>query len=106
MKAEAPVVTDLTWSQVHAVNASHLSAGDLDGNGKSDLLVDFGSTYGIWKLLNGTTWSQLHTLTSTNILTADLDRADTVLDPREQVLYLGLLTGIDVEGVDLASQRG
>ena len=52
---------------------SQLAAGDVDGNGQSDLIVDFGGPYGIWMLANSSTWSQLTTRTSTNILTADID---------------------------------
>ena len=71
------------WSQIHPLNASHLAAGDVDGNGRSDLIVDFGSQFGIWILMNGTSWSQVHTLTSTNVLTADLDsngKADVIIN--------------------------
>ena len=62
-----------TWSQVHPFDATRLAAGDLDGNGVSDLVIDFGASFGVWVLHNGTTWAQLHTLTTEGITTGDLD---------------------------------
>jgi hypothetical protein len=55
-----------------------MTAGDFDGNGRTDLFVDFGNAYGLWMRLYGAlnpgiTWVPLHTFTSTKILTGDLD---------------------------------
>ena len=44
-----------TWSQIHPAAVTRLVAGDLDGNGVSDLVIDFGAAYGVWTLKNGTT---------------------------------------------------
>ena len=38
------------WAQVNSRNATRLAAGDLDGNGVSDLVIDFGASVGVWVL--------------------------------------------------------
>jgi hypothetical protein len=48
-----------------------------------DLVIDFGSAYGIWTLLNATQWRQVHPLSAQHIVAADLDnngRMDLVVD--------------------------
>ncbi len=34
--------------------------GDMDGNGKDEVIIDFGSPYGIWVRYNNSSWSKLH----------------------------------------------
>ena len=36
-------------------------------------MIDFGASFGVWVLQNGTTWWQLHTFTSEGITIGDLD---------------------------------
>jgi hypothetical protein len=72
-----------TWIPIHPFEAKHLAAGDLDGNGVADLVIDFGPAWGVWLRSNGTTWSQLHPFTSENIVIADLDgngKAEAIVD--------------------------
>ena len=57
-------------------------AGDLDGNGRAELIIDFGDPYGLWVWNNGT-WSQLHGVSPDSMITADLDgngRDDLIVD--------------------------
>ena len=51
----------------------HLAAGDLDGRGSDDLVIDFGPPYGLWILYNDATWAPLHPFSVDGIVTADLD---------------------------------
>ena len=37
-------------------------AGDMDGNGIDEVIIDFGSSYGVWVHLNDTSWVQLRSL--------------------------------------------
>ncbi|WP_301542297.1 M57 family metalloprotease [Pyxidicoccus fallax] len=50
-----------TWAQVHgAHDMRHVTAGDLDGNGVEDLIVDFVGS-GLWVRYNNTsTWTLVH----------------------------------------------
>ena len=45
---------------------------DLDGNGASDLVIDFGTAYGVWVLSNWAFWAPLHPLTTDGISVGDL----------------------------------
>jgi hypothetical protein len=60
-----------------------MTTGDMDGNGKSDLIVDFGRNLGIWALMNGASWSNLHPSSSVDLLTGDLNgngKADVIIN--------------------------
>jgi hypothetical protein len=62
-----------TWSKIHNLSADQLVAADLDGNGQTDLVVNFGNSYGTWVLMNNQTWVNLHPLSPVTITAADLD---------------------------------
>lgn len=64
---------DTAWVQVHAVSPSHLANGDVDGNGRTDPLVDFGPAYGLFILLDGVTWKKIHSVSAELVSAADLD---------------------------------
>ena len=49
-----------------------MATGDLDGNGKADLIVDFPGS-GVWVWSNNAGWFQLHTVDAASIATGDLD---------------------------------
>jgi hypothetical protein len=42
---------------------------DLDTNGQDDVIVDFGSNYGVYARMNDSTWQQLHSV-SPGLMTA------------------------------------
>ena len=63
--------------------ATQLAAGDMDGNGKDELIVDFGAPYGLYIFANNTSWALLHPLSTEALIVGDLDgggRADVVID--------------------------
>ena len=60
------------WQPIHGFSPTVLRAGDLDGNGLADLVVNFAG-YGVWSFTNGTTWTQLHPFDATEIKTGDVD---------------------------------
>ncbi len=70
-----------TWGQLHAANPTRMAAGDIDANGVSDLVIDFGPAYGVWTRRNNSTWSALHPRTTCAILLVDRDgdRRDEIL---------------------------
>ena len=54
------IVTNGTaWSQLHPMSSTKLLTGDLDGNGRADVIVDFGAA-GLWAFANNTTWTLLY----------------------------------------------
>jgi hypothetical protein len=60
------------WAQLHTVSPEGMVTGDMDGNGKDDVILDFGSL-GTWVRLNNSSWFQLHVLSPTIMATGDLD---------------------------------
>ena len=48
-----------------------MAAGNLDNSSRDDLVIDFGSVWGLWTFRNGTTWSPLHPQTSGGCVLAD-----------------------------------
>lgn len=70
------------WESVNTGNPSVMASGDVDGNGQSDLILDFPGQ-GVWIWLNNSRWFQLDARNSGQIVTADLDgngRSAVVLD--------------------------
>ena len=70
------------WQQLHNVSPSILTRGDLDGNGREDVVVDF-TGYGVWVYMNNATWAQLDARDASAIKIGDLDgngRDDAVID--------------------------
>lgn len=71
-----------TYSQLHALSPEMVATGDVDGNGKDEIILDFGPSSGVWVRMNSTSWMQLHTLSPTAMTIGDLDangRDDVVL---------------------------
>ena len=64
---------DSTWEPAKGLSAQQMATGDLDKDGLSDVLIDFGSPHGIWLWHNGSSWSRVHSATSTQIVATDLD---------------------------------
>jgi hypothetical protein len=66
----------LLGGNLEAIDATVLMINPNSGRARQlpeDLLVDFGSTYGIWTLFDGQSWAQLHPLTAESMVTGDLD---------------------------------
>ena len=80
------------WLQMHSLSARQIVAADLDNDGRTDLVIDFGPHTGFWALLNTTQWLQMHSLSARQIVAADLDnngRTDLVIDFGPQYRDLG-----------------
>ncbi|HEY7442338.1 MAG TPA: hypothetical protein VH701_07965, partial [Vicinamibacterales bacterium] len=58
---------------LHNVSPAHVAAGDIDGNGLADLVMDFGAPYGLWTFRNNTSWVPLHGSSAEGIVLADRD---------------------------------
>ena len=61
------------WKHIHPFDVQHVAAGDLDGKGTDDLVIDFGPQYGLWVHHNDATWTPLHGFSAQDVGTADLD---------------------------------
>ena len=67
---------DSAWVKLHKRSAKTMVTGDVDGNGKDEVIVDFGQTSplkGIWVRRNDRRWRQLHELSASGIVTGDMD---------------------------------
>jgi hypothetical protein len=42
--------------------AKAIMLADRGGNGKDEIIIDFGPTYGLWQHANDSVWSQIHAL--------------------------------------------
>ena len=49
------------WSQIHTLTSTNIVTADLDGNGKAEVIINFGAA-GLWEYANNTDWIQLHTV--------------------------------------------
>ena len=47
------------WSLLHDRDPEAMTTANLDSNGRSDLVVDFGAS-GLWGWWNNANWTQLH----------------------------------------------
>ena len=68
----------------------NVTAADLDGNHKDDVIVNFGA-YGVWAWMNNSNWTQLHSLTSKALVAGDLDgngKSDLAIDFAPYGLWL------------------
>ncbi|MFQ5964326.1 MAG: fibronectin type III domain-containing protein, partial [Candidatus Scalinduaceae bacterium] len=52
---------------------TNITIGDIDGNGKDDVVVDYGSGVGVWAVMNNSTWKKLHAVSPEIMTTADID---------------------------------
>ena len=69
------------YSQLHSASPEEMAAGDLDGNGQADILLDFPG-FGVWVWRNGHSWFQLHAMNVTAMETGDIDgngQADVIM---------------------------
>jgi hypothetical protein len=58
---------------LHAVVAARMAAGDMNRDGRDELIVDFGPSYGIYVLNYTVGWTQLHSVSSEDLAAGDLD---------------------------------
>ena len=80
----------VVWTRLHPFDVRSAVAGDLDGLGLDDLVIDFGPPYGLWILFNGGTWRPLHGFSAEHVALADLDG----LGRDEIVIDFGALYGL------------
>jgi hypothetical protein len=72
-----------TWSVLHTLHANALLTADLDGNGRDDIVIDFGPPNGLWVYRNNDTWMRLHPLSPMHLAAGSIDDsagADLVVD--------------------------
>ncbi len=50
-----------------------MAAGDLDGSGKDDAVIDLGPGNGTWKWMNDSAWVALHGLSPEVMVSGNLD---------------------------------
>jgi hypothetical protein len=73
---------NVSWSKLHDLSPGEVASGDVDGNGRADLIIEFPGA-GIWVWLNNTSWLPLHSSNVSAIVTGDLDgngKAEVLLD--------------------------
>jgi len=51
-----------------------LVVGDLDGEGRDEIVVDFGGSLGLWAWFNNSAWKQLHPLSPKSLQIGELKR--------------------------------
>ena len=61
------------WSLLHSQSPEQIVTGDLDGNGRDDIIVDFGPGTGVYKRMNNLAWSAVHGFSPTHMAVGDFD---------------------------------
>lgn len=62
MRQVSYYLNNTSWVQLHVFHASWLATGDLDGNGRADVILGFPGL-GLWALKNLNAWTPLHSIT-------------------------------------------
>ena len=76
------VTSGQLYAQIHPASPEAMAAGDVDGSGRADLILDFPGA-GVWIWLNNSAWVQLHPANVAAMATGDLDgngQAEVILD--------------------------
>ncbi len=60
------------WRLLHGLSPTALTSGDLDGNGRSDVILTFPGL-GVWVYFNDSSWSQIHGVDAVEMAAGDLD---------------------------------
>lgn len=63
---------DGSWTTAYRKSPLRMAAGDVDADGLSDVLMDFGAT-GIWLWRNGAPWRAIHPFSARQLVATDLD---------------------------------
>ena len=58
--------------QLHASNAALMTAADIDGSGRDDVIISFAG-FGVWAWMNQASWQQLHTQNPEGMAAGNLD---------------------------------
>ncbi len=69
--SDSQVVTIIVNDTARIV--STITAGDIDGSGQDDVIIDYGPGHGIWMQMNNNGWVMLHDQSSEIITTGDID---------------------------------
>jgi len=64
---------DASVRLIHGLSPVATVTGDFDGNGRDDLVVNFGGGVGVWIWMNQTSWTFLHGSSPAQMLTGDFD---------------------------------
>ncbi|MFA5142975.1 MAG: hypothetical protein WC522_02240 [Candidatus Omnitrophota bacterium] len=83
MISAAVVDEESTAANLKFESASQIITADLDGNGKDEIIINFGTQYGIWIYYNNSTWAKLHDLSPESVTAGDLDASgkdDIIID--------------------------
>jgi hypothetical protein len=62
-----------TWANIHGLNPRSMTRGDLNGDGKDEIIIDFGTPHGIWVRYGDGTWSNIHGLSPKSMVTGDMN---------------------------------
>lgn len=71
------------WNYLHKQSIKSAVRADVNRNNLADTVIDFGSSLGIYALLDNGNWQQIHNLTAKWIIAADFDgsgRDDLIVD--------------------------
>ena len=70
-------------TQVHSVPSARMAGGDVNRDGRDELVIDFGPAYGIWVRNFSVGWSQVNTQSSQDVILGDINnngQADILVD--------------------------
>ena len=67
-------MNNASWVPLHGTGAQYIGAADLDGNGKADVVIDFGTgSGGIWARMNNTEWVPINGVGASSLVAGQVD---------------------------------
>jgi len=64
---------DASWKLLNSISPVSMAAGDFDGNGQADVVMNYGDPYGTWIYYNSSQWVRLSSVSAKTLAVGDIN---------------------------------